>query len=209
MSGSLVLAVVATGAAGIRVGDTAQTGTAAFTVSPEAVAQANEMSDQAIADNARLVADRNAAVAQRSALDGKAQAAAKIEAERVAKQRREAAEKASRAAERKRLVDGARTDPKGAARAIMGDYGFGPAQWGCLERLWIGESNWNYKAQNRSSGAYGIPQSLPGSKMGSIASDWRTNPVTQIKWGLQYIKNSYGTPCNALSFWNSKSPHWY
>ena len=60
-----------------------------------------------------------------------------------------------------------------------------------------------------SSGAYGIPQSLPASKMGTVDDDWRTNPVTQIRWGLQYIKASYGTPCSAWSAWQSRSPHWY
>ncbi|MEU7839838.1 lytic transglycosylase domain-containing protein [Micromonospora sp. NPDC049114] len=83
--------------------------------------------------------------------------------------------------------------------ALMLEAGFGIAEFPCLEKLWTKESGWNHKASNSSSGAYGIPQSLPGSKMGSIADDWRTNPATQIKWGLGYIKGRYKTPCGAWS----------
>ncbi|SDT69605.1 lytic transglycosylase domain-containing protein [Actinoplanes derwentensis] len=78
--------------------------------------------------------------------------------------------------------------------------GFGIAEFPCLNELWDHESGWNYKAENRSSGAYGIPQSLPGSKMASAGADWKTNPATQIKWGLGYIKGRYKTPCGA---WNN------
>ncbi|GIF16092.1 lytic transglycosylase domain-containing protein [Actinoplanes teichomyceticus] len=77
--------------------------------------------------------------------------------------------------------------------------GFGLDQFACLNKLWNKESGWNYRAENRSSGAYGIPQSLPGSKMAAFGSDWRTNPATQIRWGLDYIKKRYDTPCGA---WN-------
>jgi hypothetical protein len=78
-----------------------------------------------------------------------------------------------------------------------------------LKNLWMGESGWNYKATNASSGAYGIPQALPASKMSSAGGDWRTNPATQIKWGLSYIKSRYGSPSTAWSDWQSRSPHWY
>ncbi len=69
------------------------------------------------------------------------------------------------------------------------------------------ESSWNVTATNASSGAYGLVQSLPGSKMASAGSDWRTNPATQIKWGLDYMNSRYGSPCGAWSFWQSH--HWY
>ena len=82
-------------------------------------------------------------------------------------------------------------------------------EWHCLDQLWIGESGWNHHAKNASSGAYGIPQSLPASKMGSVGSDWADNPETQIKWGLNYIEDRYGTPCNAWQQWNNRQPHWY
>ena len=74
---------------------------------------------------------------------------------------------------------------------------------GCLEKLWDRESGWNERAMNRYSGAYGIPQSLPGHKMASAGADWQTNPATQIKWGLGYIQSRYGTPCGAWSFWQA------
>ncbi|CAL9445220.1 hypothetical protein SUDANB121_02343 [Nocardiopsis dassonvillei] len=77
----------------------------------------------------------------------------------------------------------------------------------CLEPLWQKESNWNHLAQNPGSGAYGIPQSLPGDKMASHGSDWRTNPATQIAWGIDYIKGRYGTPCGAWS--HSQANNWY
>ena len=97
------------------------------------------------------------------------------------------------------------------AKNILSRYGWGPDQFGPLRKLWEGESNWRWNAKNPSSGAYGIPQSLPASKMASAGSDWRTNPMTQIKWGLQYIKDrpDYGSPAAAYSKWLARSPHWY
>jgi hypothetical protein len=77
--------------------------------------------------------------------------------------------------------------------------GFDLAQFPCLDKLWKKESGWNYRAENRGSGAYGIPQALPGKKMSSAGADWKTNPATQIKWGLGYIKGKYHTPCGAWS----------
>ncbi|MET8306529.1 MULTISPECIES: lytic transglycosylase domain-containing protein [unclassified Micromonospora] len=87
--------------------------------------------------------------------------------------------------------------------AMMIEAGFGIAEFPCLEKLWTKESGWNHKASNSSSGAYGIPQALPGSKMGTVADDWRTNPATQIKWGLGYIKGRYDTPCGAWGYFQS------
>jgi hypothetical protein len=90
---------------------------------------------------------------------------------------------------------------------INQEYGWGKGQFKCLETLWFRESNWNHKAKNRSSGAYGIPQSLPGRKMAAFGDDWKTNPATQIKWGANYIDKRYGTPCEALDFFYSRN--WY
>ena len=95
------------------------------------------------------------------------------------------------------------------AKAHLADYGWGPEQFAPLVKLWNGESGWNYKANNPKSGAFGIPQALPGSKMASAGADWQTNPVTQMKWGLEYIKNRYGSPQDAYNFWLSQNPHWY
>jgi hypothetical protein len=91
--------------------------------------------------------------------------------------------------------------------ALMLDAGFKIDQFPCLDKLWDKESGWNHKAQNSSSGAYGIPQALPGSKMGTVADDWRTNPATQIKWGLGYIEGRYDTPCGAWG--HSQDVGWY
>jgi hypothetical protein len=84
--------------------------------------------------------------------------------------------------------------------------GFSMKDAQCLSQLWDRESHWNVKAKN-PSGAYGIPQAKPGSKMAAFGADWQTNPVTQIKWGLSYIKGRYGTPCGAWS--HSESTGWY
>jgi hypothetical protein len=80
-------------------------------------------------------------------------------------------------------------------------------QYTCLVKLWNRESHWNYRSHNRSSGAHGIPQAMPGSKMARVGRDWRTNPVTQIRWGLGYIKGAYGSPCGAWGHWQSHG--WY
>ena len=94
------------------------------------------------------------------------------------------------------------------ARDLMASmYGWGDDQFGCLVDLWNKESGWNVYAQNPSSGAYGIPQALPGSKMGTAGADWQTNAATQIKWGLGYIAGRYGNPCGAWS--HSVSVGWY
>jgi hypothetical protein len=82
---------------------------------------------------------------------------------------------------------------------LMLGAGFGIDQFPCLDRLWKRESGWNYRATNHGSGAYGIPQALPGRKMASAGADWETSPATQIRWGLGYIKGRYDTPCGAWS----------
>ncbi|MEY4104888.1 MAG: hypothetical protein RLZZ478_251 [Actinomycetota bacterium] len=99
-------------------------------------------------------------------------------------------------------VEQART-PKGA-RSVAADmakekYGWGKYQFSCLNTLWTKESNWNYRARNKRTGAHGIPQALPATKMEVTGTDWRTNPVTQIQWGLHYIDVRYETPCKALA----------
>ena len=99
-------------------------------------------------------------------------------------------------------VEMART-PLGAKKVaksiLLNEYGFSEKEYKCLNRLWTKESHWNYKARNKSSGAHGIAQALPASKMNVVSTDWRTNPVTQIRWGLRYISIRYETPCKALA----------
>lgn len=99
------------------------------------------------------------------------------------------------------------TGPRQIALKMLGNYGWSSAQFAALDNLWTRESNWSVTATNGSSGAYGIPQSLPGNKMASMGSDWRTNPVTQIKWGLSYIKDRYGSPNQAWAHFQSRG--WY
>jgi len=87
---------------------------------------------------------------------------------------------------------------KKVAKAIsLSEYAWGEDQYRCLNRLWTKESHWNYKARNKRSGAHGIPQALPASRMDVVSTDWRTNPVTQIRWGLRYIEARYDNPCKA------------
>lgn len=91
--------------------------------------------------------------------------------------------------------------------ALLLAKGFGLGQMPCLDKLWKKESGWNHKAANRSSGAYGIPQALPGRKMASEGKNWRTSPEVQIRWGLGYIKGRYGNPCGAWA--HSQRTGWY
>jgi hypothetical protein len=86
-------------------------------------------------------------------------------------------------------------------------YAWSEGQMGCLSTLWSRESHWNFRSRNSRSGAYGIPQANPGTKMASAGSDWRSNPITQIKWGMSYVNSRYGSPCGALS--QSNRFGWY
>jgi len=109
-----------------------------------------------------------------------------------------------------RQVELART-PLGAKKVahsiVTNEYGFSEKEYKCLSSLWTKESHWNYKARNKKSGAHGIAQALPANKMDVISTDWRTNPVTQIRWGLRYISVRYETPCKALAKHN-RSNHY-
>jgi len=96
---------------------------------------------------------------------------------------------------------------KAIARTMVAKRGWPKAQFRCLPKLWAKESGWNHRAGNRYSGAYGIPQALPAGKMASKGRDWRTNPRTQIAWGLSYIKERYSTPCRAWGHFQSH--RWY
>jgi hypothetical protein len=184
-------------------------------------AQAEQTEQLQLKDNLR--AFNRATARQRAAEElakEKAEAAAKAAREKAA-----AAEEAARKAQQASRSQ-ARTAPKPSygpipsscksysgnqaiGCSLMLQWGFGLDQMPCLVNMWNKESGWNEHASNPSSGAYGIPQALPGSKMGVYGSDWQDNPATQIKWGLDYIKNRYTTPCNAWSLWQSRSPHWY
>ena len=107
----------------------------------------------------------------------------------------------SRQVEMARSIVGAK---KVAKIILTEEFGMNDSQFSCLNSLWTKESHWNYKAHNPRSGAHGIAQALPAEKMSVVATDWRTNPVTQIRWGLRYITIRYDTPCKAWSHFKSK-----
>ena len=107
----------------------------------------------------------------------------------------------SRQVEMARSIVGAK---KVAKIILTEEYGMNDSQFSCLNSLWTKESHWNYKAHNPRSGAHGIAQALPAEKMSVVATDWRTNPVTQIRWGLRYITMRYDTPCKAWSHFKAK-----
>jgi hypothetical protein len=90
---------------------------------------------------------------------------------------------------------------------LLAEFDFGLEHMPALDNLWTRESGWNHQASNPSSGAYGIPQALPGSKMASVAADWETNPATQVRWGLGYIRDRYGNPTAAWEFFQANG--WY
>ncbi len=138
-------------------------------------------------------------------------AQAKKAAEEAAAAAAAAAAEAQRQAEAAAAAAAAANTPEGAkatARQMAASkYGWGDGQFSCLESLWTKESGWNYQAYNAGSGATGIPQSLPGSKMATFGADWQTNATTQIAWGLDYISRAYGTPCAAWG--HSQATDWY
>lgn len=210
VTAGVAAAVLSTGAVAASVGGGAANAEGlGFAVDGDISTASTQESKTEQADAARVAADRSATNAQRAAAAARSAEVERVRAASRAKARKAAADKAAREAERKRVLANAQKDPKAVARMLLPEFGFGQGQWRCLDQLWIGESDWRWSVANPSSGAYGIPQSLPGEKMASMGSDWRTNPATQIRWGLDYIKKSYGTPCNALGVWNSRYPHWY
>jgi hypothetical protein len=123
----------------------------------------------------------------------------------IKKEKTRSNEKASRSKKANSLA--AKTNQAFAKSYMESKYSWDESQHSCLVNLWNRESGWRHTADNPTSSAYGIPQALPGSKMASAGADWRTNPETQIKWGLKYIKHRYETPCGAWSAFKKKG--WY
>ena len=101
----------------------------------------------------------------------------------------------------------AEEDPKEIARRLMPEYGLSEAEFGCLDSLWISESDWDPTADNPTSTAYGIPQALTGGTHDNLPADYMTNPVSQIRWGLWYIREAYGSACSAWEF--KQANNWY
>jgi hypothetical protein len=105
-----------------------------------------------------------------------------------------------------RTEDLASQDPRSIARSMLSDFGFSESEFGCLDSLYVSESDWDMHADNPTSTAYGIPQALTGGTH-ELPADYMTNPVSQIRWGLGYIQDSYGTPCSAWEF--KQANNWY
>ncbi|MFJ9609462.1 transglycosylase SLT domain-containing protein [Kitasatospora sp. NPDC101176] len=180
--------VAAVSVDGKPVTDQAEAGTAA-------AAQAQQ------AQAAQAQADADAAQTAQAQAAARAQAEAEAKAQADAKAKADADAAASRSQQRQNLSGYSGTPQQIAAQIV-------PAgQLQCFSNIVFRESSWNPLAVNASSGAYGLVQALPGSKMASAGSDWRTNPATQIKWGLDYMNSRYGSPCGAWSFWQKH--HWY
>ena len=189
----LATAALATAIAGVVAVPHLQPAVAPLITSQSAV----DPTPLVLLDEQSDIRDRKAH-ARESARDAAEKAAEKAAQQAAAAREKERASRARRAAEN--------ADPRSIARALLAARGQA-GQFGCLDRLWTKESSWQVRATNPSSGAYGIPQSLPASKMATAGSDWRTNPRTQIRWGLSYIGERYGSPCAAWA--HSQSHNWY
>ncbi|MEV5348684.1 transglycosylase SLT domain-containing protein [Streptomyces achromogenes] len=190
--------------ADIPAGQQAQVQTASLTQQADAQAIAADASAKKDAEEAARKAAAETAIAKKKAAEEKAAEAAK-----EAKERLEAKAAASRGG----------TDVRDSSSfPVQGSYSVAQiqamarqmvagGQFACFSNIVDHESSWNYQAVNASSGAYGLFQALPAGKYASAGADWRTNPATQIKWGLNYMNERYGSPCQAWSFWQAN--HWY
>jgi hypothetical protein len=206
-SATAVLAVAGATAASYATAAKPHNVVSTFTATPAAVAQAAELSNNQIDTNAALAVARSAGVQRSSAHTQQQKVAADAEAAALSRARAVAARRVAREHARQGILARAQTNPRAVGRLLVFDQGWSEGQFGCLDSLWTKESGWRWNADNPTSSAYGIPQSLPGSKMSSVAGDWETNPVTQISWGLAYISNRYGTPCSAWG--HSQAFNWY
>ncbi|MFD8154062.1 transglycosylase SLT domain-containing protein [Streptomyces sp. NPDC059720] len=186
--------------ADIPAGQQAQVQTASLTQQADVQAIAADASAKKDAEEAARKAAAETAIAKKKAAAQKA-----AEAEKAAEERAEAKKAASRS---KDISDFPVASTYTIAQIQAMARQMVPAgQFQCFSNIVDHESDWNYKAVNPSSGAYGMFQALPGTKMASAGADWRTNPATQIKWGLNYMNERYGSPCDAWSFWQAN--HWY
>ncbi|MFF0220908.1 transglycosylase SLT domain-containing protein [Streptomyces sp. NPDC004629] len=184
--------------ADIPAGQQAQVQTASLTQQADAQAIAADASAKKDAEAAARKAAAETAIAKKDAAE---------KAAKAAKEREEAAKEASRS-----KSVGAASFPVQSSYSVaqiqaMARQMVASGQFQCFSNIVDHESSWNYRAVNASSGAYGLFQALPGSKMSSVGADWQTNPATQIKWGLNYMNDRYGSPCDAWSFWQAN--HWY
>jgi hypothetical protein len=194
------------------------------TIGQQAAAQSSDGVGQAVMFTRMhsLQAGRQQQVAAEKATAAKAAAAkaaaAKAAAAKAAAAKAAAVKSAQQAAARKAAAQRAQsarqaaaTTPSGSpqqvAERMLGQFGWSSSQFSCLQPLWEHESGWSVTAENPTSGAYGIPQSLPGAQMASAGADWQTNAATQIRWGLTYIQGRYGSPCGAWA--HEEFSNWY
>jgi hypothetical protein len=180
--------------ADIPAGEQAQVQTASLTQQADTQAIAADASAKKIAEESARKAAAKSAIEKKEAAE---------QAAKEAKERAEAKEKASRSSSSFPVQSSYTIAQIQSMAASMVPSG----QFQCFSNIVDHESSWNYQAVNASSGAYGLFQALPGSKMSSVGADWQTNPATQIKWGLNYMDSRYGSPCEAWSFWQAN--HWY
>ncbi|MDQ0406081.1 lytic transglycosylase domain-containing protein [Streptomyces sp. NBC_01723] len=185
--------------ADIPMGEQAQVQTASLTQQADVQAIAADATAKKGAEEAARKAAAKTAVAK--------QEKAKQAAEEAAKKRQEEKEAASRDAERDSTSFAVQSSYSTGQIQAMARQMVPSGQWQCFSNIVDHESSWNYQAVNPSSGAYGLFQALPAGKYASAGADWRTNPATQIKWGLSYMDGRYGSPCEAWAFWQAN--HWY
>jgi hypothetical protein len=180
--------------ADLPAGEQAQVQTASLTQQADTQAIAADASAKKVAEESARKAAAKSAIEKKELAE---------KAAKAAKDRAEAKEKASRSSSSFPVQSSYSVAQIQAMASSMVPSG----QFQCFSNIVDHESSWNYRAVNASSGAYGLFQALPGSKMSSVGSDWQTNPATQIKWGLNYMDSRYGSPCEAWSFWQAN--HWY
>ncbi|WP_240139320.1 transglycosylase SLT domain-containing protein [Streptomyces sp. MUM 178J] len=192
--------------ADIPMGEQAQVQVSSLTQQAQAQAAAAEAAAKKSAEEAARIKAAETAKAKKAEA---VEAAEQAERERKEKEEEEAAaaQRASRSATRDASSFTTQSSYTVAEVQAMARQMIPGDQFQCFSNIVSRESSWNYTAQNPSSGAYGLVQALPGSKMSSAGADWRTNPATQIKWGLNYMNERYGSPCGAWSFWQAN--HWY
>lgn len=217
VAGGLTVVTAATAAAATwPSGSSATTAFAKLNV-PSKAAAANLTSTQQnllSAQQARAATDHQAVLAKQAAAQ-KAAAARKARAVLAAKQaaakQASSQQSSSQQSSSQETASSTTPAPSGSAQSIaqgmLASFGWSSSQFSCLEPLWAHESGWSTTASNPSTGAYGIPQALPGSRMASAGPDWQTSAATQIKWGLGYIKDTYGSPCAAWS--HEQADGWY
>lgn len=182
------VAVAATGIAvtgGVAAKDEAPADSASATIAAAQAARADTPVDRSLADRGAAVSrsDRRTAEDKKAALDQ------------------------SSGGQATRTESLAAQDPKDVAYQLMPEYGLSQAEFSCLDSLWISESDWDPTADNPTSTAYGIPQALTGGTHDNLPADYMTNPISQIRWGLWYIDNSYGGACSAWEF--KQANNWY